>query len=75
MKKRIKHLLSAAVSMLLAVILAVSSFAAIMLGDADGNGEISVADARQVLRFAVKLDTPANDEIKAAVVTPHFVQV
>ena len=66
MKKRIKHLLSAAVSMLLAVILAVSSFAAIMLGDADGNGEINVADARQVLRFAVKLDTPANDEIKAA---------
>ena len=66
MKKRIKHLLSAAVSMLLAVILAVSSFAAIMLGDADGSGEINVADARQVLRFAVNLDTPANDEIKAA---------
>ena len=52
--------------MLLAVILAVSSFAAIMLGDADGNGEITVADARQVLRFAVKLDVPSNDEIKAA---------
>lgn len=66
MKKRIKHLFSAAVSMLLAVILAVSSFAAIMLGDADGNGEITVADARQVLRFAVKLDVPSNDEIKAA---------
>lgn len=66
MKKRIKHLFSAAVSMLLAVILTVSSFAAIMLGDADGNGEITVADARQVLRFAVKLDVPSNDEIKAA---------
>ncbi len=31
-----------------------------VLGDIDGNGDISVSDARLALRAAVKLDTPTG---------------
>ncbi len=67
MKKDIKFLLSVTICSLVAVILAITSLASIKLGDADGDEKaISVSDARQILRFAVGLDTPKNDEIKAA---------
>ena len=67
MKKRTRLLLSAIACTLVAAILAISSLASIKLGDADGDEKaISVSDARQILRFAVGLDEPQNDEIRAA---------
>lgn len=66
MKKSSKLLFSATICLLLTVILAATAFAARKLGDVDNREGITVDDARQVLRFAVNLDKPANDEIKAA---------
>ncbi len=67
MRKINKFSLSATACAFIAILLAVTSFAAIKLGDADGDEKaISVSDARQILRFAVNLDEPKNDEIRAA---------
>lgn len=66
MKKSMKILLTATMCALLALVLAATVFAARKLGDVDGTVGISVSDARQVLRFAVNLDKPSNEEIKAA---------
>ena len=66
MKKSSKLLFSATICLLLTVILAATAFAARKLGNVDNREGITVDDARQVLRFAVNLDKPANDEIKAA---------
>lgn len=35
-------------------------------GDVDGDGVVSVADARQILRYATKLDTPTDVQKKIA---------
>ncbi len=66
MKKTIKLLLTAAICAMLTVVLAAVSFAARELGDVSGDGKVDVSDARLVLRFAVNLQTPENDEVKTA---------
>lgn len=66
MKKTIKLLLTAAICAMLTVVLAAVSFAARELGDVNGDGKVDVSDARLVLRFAVNLQTPENDEVKTA---------
>ncbi len=63
MLKKSKRFLTAAVSVITALAMCVSTFAAITYGDVDKSGNINVADARLVLRFAVQLEKPANDEI------------
>ena len=41
----------------------------IVLGDVDGDGQITSADARLALRFSVKLDNPARWQLSASRVT------
>ena len=67
MKKIINYSIIICTVTIFVIVLSVFSAASIKLGDADGDGKpINVSDARQVLRFAVKLDTPDNDTIKEA---------
>lgn len=66
MKKTIKLLLTAAICAMLTAVLAAVSFAARELGDVSGDGKVDVSDARLVLRFAVNLQAPENDEVKTA---------
>ena len=66
MKKYSKVFIAAVVSVMTIVLLAVSASAAVELGDIDGDGKISVSDARLVLRYAVSLDTPTEEQKTAA---------
>ncbi len=66
MLKKSKRFLTAVVSVITALAMCLTAFAAVPYGDVDNSGEIDVSDARLVLRFAVKLETPANDDIKKA---------
>lgn len=66
MKKYSKVFIAAVISVMTFVLLAVSASAAVELGDIDGDGNINVADARNVLRYAVDLDTPTADQKIAA---------
>lgn len=66
MKKYSKFFIAAVISVMTFILLAVSAFAAVELGDIDGDGNINVADARNVLRYAVDLDTPTADQKTAA---------
>lgn len=66
MKKFSKVFVAAVISVMTFVLLAVSAFAAVELGDIDGDGKISVSDARLVLRYAVSLDPPTAEQKTAA---------
>ncbi len=66
MKKYNKIFIAAVISILTFVLLAISASAATELGDIDGDGNVSVSDARSVLRYAVKLDTPSEEQNTAA---------
>ena len=61
MKKIIVFVLTA----LLTFILVVPASAAVS-GDVDGNGKITAADARLVLRFAASLDVPDESQKKVS---------
>ena len=56
-----KKLAIAVCALCLSVVFCVTAFAAADLGDADGDGQITPADARLVLRIAVQLEEPATD--------------
>ena len=66
MLKKSKRFLTAVISVITALAMSMTAFAAITYGDVDNSGDINVTDARLVLRFAVKLETPANDDIAKA---------
>jgi hypothetical protein len=66
MKKFSKVFIAAVISVMTFVLLAVSASAAVELGDINGDGNINVADARNVLRYAVDLDKPTTADQKTA---------
>lgn len=66
MLKKSKRFLTAVISVITALAMSMTAFAAITYGDVDNSGDINVTDARLVLRFAVKLENPANDDIRKA---------
>ena len=63
MLKKSKRFLTAVISVITALAMCLTAFAAITYGDVDKSGNVNVTDARLVLRFAVKLEEPENDDI------------
>lgn len=66
MLKKSKRFRTAVISVITALAMSMTAFAAITYGDVDKSGDINVTDARLVLRFAVKLEEPENDDIRKA---------
>lgn len=65
MKHRCKTITAIFVAVITAVVFpSVASAQTVKRGDADMNGEIEVGDARKVLRYAVRLDTPTAGAVK-----------
>ncbi len=62
MKKRILFLM---LSVLLILAIAPASASALMMGDANGDGKWTAADARFTLRCSVELETPSEEQLKA----------
>lgn len=63
MLKKSKRFLTAVIIVITALAMSMTAFAAITYGDVDKSGDVNVTDARLVLRFAVQLEFPENDDI------------
>lgn len=63
--KHIRLALALAAVLLIAEIFTTTAFA-VKKGDINGDGTVTVADARLALRFAVRLDTPTDSELYRA---------
>lgn len=60
MNKITKRILSAITAVTVAGVTALSSFA--VVGDIDNSGKVTTSDARTALRFALRLDTPTEEQ-------------
>ena len=61
-----KKLISMLLACLILILTMPVAFGASIAGDVNGDGELSIVDARTVLRYAAKLDTPSKAQLKTA---------